>query len=120
MIQRLQLHKITAIAASVCLLSYSAVGFTQEVDNRFNINVGVVDYLFNSDKNLDDDIGYQLGVEIPLSDRLSGTVQASELEADVLNSALQTDVSLLHFGINYNFDQISNGLQPYVGVGTGK
>ena len=120
MTQRLLSHKITATAAAVCLLSFPAAGFSQEVDNRFNINVGVVDYLFNSDKNLDDDIGYQLGVEIPLSDRLSGTIQASQVEADILNSALKTDVSLLHYGINYNFDQISGGWQPYVGVGAGK
>ena len=79
MTQRLMSHKITATAAAVCLLSFPAAGFSQEVDNRFNINVGVVDYLFNSDKNLDDDIGYQLGVEIPLSDRLSGTIQALKL-----------------------------------------
>lgn len=50
---------------------------------------------------------------------MSGTIQHLEVESDVLNSALQTDVSLLHGGINYNFDQIS-GWQPYVGVGIGK
>ena len=74
---------------------------------------------FNSDKNQDDDIGYQLGFEFPLTEHLSGTIQHLEVESDVLNSALQTDVSLFHGGINYNFDQIS-GWQPYVGVGIGK
>jgi OmpA-OmpF porin, OOP family len=103
-----------------CLLLYSATGFSQEVDNRFNVNAGVVGYLFNSDKNQDDDFGYQLGFEFPLTDRLSGTIQHSEVESDVLNSALQTDVSLLHGGINYNFDQIRGGWQPYVGAGVGK
>jgi hypothetical protein len=43
MTQRLMSHKITATAAAVCLLSFPAAGFSQEVDNRFNINVGVVD-----------------------------------------------------------------------------
>lgn len=50
---------------------------------------------------------------------MSETIQHLEVESDVLNSALQTDVSLLNGGINYNFDQIS-GWQPYVGVGIGK
>ncbi len=51
---------------------------------------------------------------------MSGTIQHTEVESDLLNSALQTDVSLLHGGINYNFDQISGGWQPYVGAGIGK
>ncbi len=107
-------------AAGIGFLAYSTAGFSQEVDNRFNINAGVVGYLFNNDKNQDDDIGYQLGFEFPLTKRLSGTIQHAEVESDVLNSALQTDVSLLHGGINYNFDQIRGGWQPYVGAGTGK
>ncbi len=119
MAQRLLSHKITATAAAVCLLYFPAAGFSQEVDNRFNINAGIVNYLFNSDKNQDDDIGYQLGFEFPLTERFSGTIQHFEVESDVLNSPLETDVSLLHAGINYNFDQIS-GWQPYVGVGIGK
>ncbi len=61
-----------------------------------------------------------MGFEFPLADRLSGTIQHTEVESDVLNSALQTDVSLLHGGINYNFDQIRGGWQPYVGLGVGK
>jgi OOP family OmpA-OmpF porin len=79
----------------------------------------VAGYLFNSDKNQDDEIGYQIGFEIPFTDHLSASVMHSEVESDVLNSALDTDVSLLHGGINYNFDQIRS-LQPYIGVGIGK
>jgi hypothetical protein len=104
-----RLQKITAMAVSLGLLAYSAASYSQDVDNRFNINAGVVNYIFNSDKNQDDDIGYQLGFEFPLTERLSGTIQHTEVESDLLNSTLQTDVSLLHGGINYNFDQISGG-----------
>ena len=120
MTKQLLLNKITATIVSVCLLSFSSTGYSQEVDNRLNINAGVVDYLFNGDKNQDDDIGFQLGLEFPLSERLSGTIQHSEVESDVLNSIAEADLSLLHGGINYNFDQIRGGWQPYVGVGIGK
>lgn len=50
MAKQLLLNKITATAVSICLLSFSAIGLAQEVDNRFNINAGIVNYLFNSVK----------------------------------------------------------------------
>lgn len=100
-------------------MSYSAIGFAQDFDNRINISLGGAAYLFNSDKNQDDQIGYQIGLEFPLMDRLSATIQHSEVDSDVINSILETDVSLLHGGINYNFDMIRQ-FQPYVGLGVGK
>ena len=119
MIKQNLFTKAVAIIASLFLLSFSMTGYSQDVDNRYNINVGIVDYLFNSDKNQDDDFGYKLGFEFPLTEHLSGIVQHSEVDSDLDIGAGQTDVSLLHAGINYNFDMIREW-QPYVGAGIGK
>ena len=108
---------LTTIVATGLLLC-STAGLSQDVDNRYNITFGVIDFDFHSDQAQEDDQGFQLGFEMPLTERFAFDVEYSEIESQTTYNTQEMDVNFLHYGLNYNFNQIS-GFQPYVGAGLG-
>jgi len=96
----------------------SSLLLAQEYDNSANISVGVVDYFFDSERNQDNDIGFAVGAEYPLSGRWSLATDYFSLDSDVENSTDKSDVDYLRLGFNYHMNQI-NGWQPYAGFGMG-
>ncbi len=101
----------------LCLLIPFA-STAQEADKPYTINVGVISYYFNNDKNQEDDLGFQLGFEAPLVDRWSFDVQYWGLDSDLSGAPGEGDLDFFHVGAKYNFDRI-NGWQPYLGIGIG-
>ncbi len=108
---------LTALVALPLMLN-TATSMAQDIDTRYNVSAGVVNYFFNDDKTQDDDLGYQLGFEMPLKDRLTLSMQYWDVDTDVLGGLGSGDVDMYHSGVNYNFDKVS-GWQPYVGAGIG-
>lgn len=116
--KKLTLGKTLTTIVATSLLLCSTAGLSQDVDNRYNVTFGVIDFDFHSDQGQEDDMGYQIGFEMPLTERFSLDVEYSEIESQEINYGREFDVKFLHYGVNYNFDQIS-GFQPYIGAGAG-
>ena len=92
----------------------------QDVDNTGNITVGVFGYIFDSDRNQDDDMGFMIGGEMPLTERWSLDTGFYSLKSEVdKGSNAKSDLDFYRAGINYHLDKIG-AWQPYVSAGLGQ
>lgn len=108
----------TAILSTALLASGMLVA--QDVDNSANISAGVARYFFDSERNQDNDNGFMLGGELPLSTRWSLATDYYNLDSDVeTGSTAESDVDYFRVGFNYHFNRIG-GWQPYAGIGAGR
>ena len=105
------------VLLSISLLTSSLL-LAQEYDNSANISVGIVDYFFDAERNQDDEIGFAIGAEYPLTGRWSVASDYFSLDSDVENSTAESEVDYFRVGVNYHLNQI-NGWQPYAGFGMG-
>ena len=98
----------------------SSVLQAQEHDNRANVKIGALIYNFDAERNQDDDTGYAIGAEYPLSGRWSVAADYLSLDSNIEPAnAFESDIDYLRLGVNYYLNKF-NGLQPYIGVGLGK
>ena len=116
--KKLMTGKALTTIVDAGMLFYSAAGLSQDVDNRFNVTLGVIDFDFHSDQGQQDDQGWQLGFEMPLTERFAFDVEYSQIESQTTYNTQEFDVDFLHYGLNYNFNQLK-GFQPYIGAGLG-
>ena len=90
----------------------------QEIENTGNIYLGGVGYFSDSDRNIDDDIGFVIGGELPVSERWSIATDFYNVDTDTRVTNIDSDLDFYRLGLNYHFNQL-NGWQPYVGFGFG-
>lgn len=109
---RLMLTLLTGTLLSTAVLA-------QDFDNRANIYGGVTNYNFDSDWNQDDDNGWLLGVETPISERWGLAVERWQFDSDLENVPGSSDFKLTRLGPNFHFKSV-NGWQPYAGFGVGQ
>jgi len=57
------------ISFALALSLLSLLANAQETERQYTISAGILNYYFNSDKALDDNMGFQIGFEMPLVDR---------------------------------------------------
>jgi len=57
------------ISFALALSLLSLLANAQETERQYTISAGILNYYFNSDKKLDDNMGFQIGFEMPLVDR---------------------------------------------------
>jgi len=91
----------------------------QEYDNSANINFGATRLSFDSERNQDDDFGFAVGGEYPLTGRWSIAADYFNVDTDMENLAGKSEYEYSRVGVNYHFNQVS-GWQPYAGFGLGK
>ena len=115
------LKKVIATITALCLLSYSVIGYSQDLDTRTNITAGIMNHFFDNDKMQNDETDIQVGFETSLFDTERWTValQYYEFDSNIIDSMAEATVLQYHAGANYNFDKIF-GFQPYLGAGIGK
>lgn len=90
----------------------------QEYENIGNITLGGAAYFADSDRGIDDDVGFLLGGEMPLADRWSLDANYYTIDSDMKFNLGDANLNFVRFGLNYHLNQL-NGWQPFVGVGFG-
>ena len=114
-------HDFSKMLKSVLPLSLMfsvSAAMAQESDSAVIVTADAVNYYFNDDKGQQDDLGYQLSLEIPVYNRWAFSLKYLDVNSRLNNSNLESDVDFVHAGSIYNFGTI-RGFQPYAGVGVG-
>lgn len=106
---------ILAVSAGVMLASSVQA---QDVDNRANVHIGASNYFFDNETKLDNDLGYNFGVEMPIFNRWSLGLERIEAESDSMVGNWDGDLALTRVGANYHLLKVGNW-QPYIGAGLG-
>jgi len=105
----------TLFAAS--LFSAAALQ-AQDYEYIGNITIGGAAYFADSDRGIDDDIGFFFGGEMPLANRWSLDGNAYIIDSDVKFVSGDANVNFYRLGLNYHLNML-NDWQPYVGFGFG-
>lgn len=90
----------------------------QEVENRAGIYAGGAWFEMDSKRGVDDDGGFYGGVEKPLSERWSGTLELWQNDADLDNQYGYSDNRYVRVGGNYHLN-LHSRWQPYLAAGIG-
>jgi len=102
----------------ISLLFSVSAGVAQDVDSSVIVSAGAVNYYFNDDKAQQDDLGYQLDLEVPFNNRWALNLKYLDVNSKVTGSSLETDLDYVHAGAIYNFARYG-ALQAYAGAGFG-
>ena len=113
----LKLIARTAVSIAAGSLLTTAI-HAQDIDNRANVYGGVVEYLFDSDWNQGDDLGWLVGGEVPVGDRWALTLEHYDLQPDNDSAPGDADFTYSRFGGNYHLNPRGNW-QPYLSAGLG-
>lgn len=115
-------HKTNKLSHGIITLLVSAglaQGITaQTVDNRSSIYLGGSWFEMDSKRGVDDDDGFYLGGEHPLSERWSGTIEMWQNDADLHHQPGYSDNRYVRAGGNYHLN-LHSRWQPYLAVGIG-
>jgi OmpA-OmpF porin, OOP family len=108
--------KASLLTAAISLLSPSLNA--QEVDNRASVYAGVVNYIFNDKRFQDDDFGFAIGGEVPISERWAIGLEYWDVDSGIKNSSAESNLQYSRLAANYNLDLINNW-QPYLSFAIG-
>ncbi len=109
----------TLIPLSLGSMLFSAsAGMAQEINSSVIVSADAVNYYFNDDKGQNHELGYQFGLEVPLSQRWSLDLKYLDVNSKLKNRSAESDVDFVHAGPRYNFNPVL-GFQPYAGAGIG-
>jgi len=105
-------------ALLIALMTSSAsTGVLAQESSDFEAYLGASHYFWDSERNLDDANGFDLGAELPVSESLSLEAWLSQVDADIKNSSAELEGERYSGGGLYHF---TNGdLRPFVSLGLG-
>lgn len=106
---------MTAIMAGFL---FSGAVQAQDLENRPNIYGGISWIDLDSKRDIDDDTGFVVGGEYPMSERWSAALELWQNEADLDNFDDESDNTYYRIGGNYHFNKLGQW-QPYFAVGMG-
>lgn len=107
----------TMLTLTVGMLLQTSVQ-AQEYDTRPNVYAGGVYQFFDSEVNQDDDFGWQIGGEVPISERWGLSLEHWEVETDNDNGPGEADLKYTRLGGNFHLTQFG-AWQPYLSAGIG-
>jgi outer membrane protein OmpA-like peptidoglycan-associated protein len=107
---------VSALAAGVMLSG--AVQAQDLIDNRPNVYGGTVGYFFDDEWDQDDDWGWMIGGEAPISERWSLGLEQYNLSSERELAPGDADYTLARLGLNYHLNPVA-GWQPYLSAGAG-
>lgn len=112
------LKRTLPITAIVVGFLFSGTLKAQDLENRPNIYGGVSWIHLDSKHDIEDDTGFMVGGEIPLSERWSGALELWRNDADLEKFADESDNTYYRIGGNYHFNKLGQW-QPYFALGLG-
>lgn len=96
----------------------SQIAVAQSVDNRPAIHGGASWFEMDVKRDIDDDNGFYVGGEIPLTERWSGTLELWQNDSYLENLPMETDNRYTRIGGNYHLN-LHSRWQPYLAAGIG-
>jgi len=85
----------------------------------FEAYLGASHYFWDGDRSLDNATGFDLGGELPVTERLSLDAWLSKVDADVENGSGELEGERYSLGGLYHFADANEDVRPFVSVGAG-
>ena len=106
---------IMAVSAGVLL---AVAANAQETDNRANVYLGASNYFFDNESQLDNELTWMFGGEMPIGTRWGLGLENISGQADSTVKNSESDLTLTRIAANYHLLKTGNW-QPYIGAGLG-
>ena len=110
---------VPALIALAVGAALSGSVLAQDVDNRPNVYAGGIYHFFDNKIDQEDDAGWLVGGEFPLSERVGMALEYWQVDSASEIVPSDEEITMFRFGWNYHLQQA--GLwQPYIGAGIGE
>lgn len=100
-----------------CITGALHTGVIAEQQADFEAYLGASHYFWDSERNLDDATGFDLGAELPVTEALSFEAWLSGVDADVENSSAELEGERYSLGGLYHFADTQETLRPFMTLG---
>lgn len=107
------------IMIAACLGTALNTGVNADQQSDLEVYLGASHYFWDSERNLDNATGFDLGAELPVSEALSFEAWLSAADADIEGGNAELETERYSLGGLYHFADAEESLRPFLSLGAG-